>query len=178
MRRKMMNKILTVRKEPIVQRAIQFLGINIGGWEEFLLPTLTPHKVKGEQLFIDTLEGEQEVSKGEWLVEDVQGYVYKVYDDKFQEIYDFSDATVSNPYDKSVSIVRKDLGETYKACKFTGDLENCEFVKNHNFVISIEGNKAYTGADSYAEIGDILITDGKYKWSVKEDIFHQTYYVL
>lgn len=173
-----MNKILTVRKKPMIQRAIQFLGINIGGWEEFLIPTLTPHKVIDGKLFIETLEGEQEVQKEEWLVEDTQGYVYPVHNDKFLEIYDFSDATISNPYDKPVSIIRKDLGETYKACKFTGDLENCEFIKNHNFVNSIKGNKAYTGEDSYAEIGDILITDGKYKWSVKEDIFHQTYDIL
>lgn len=173
-----MNKILSVKKKAIVQRAIQFIGINIGGWEEFLLPTLTPHRVRDGKLFLGTLEGEQEVQKEEWLVEDVQRCVYPVYNDKFLEIYDFSDATVENPYTKPISIIRKDLGEIYKACKFTGDLANCEFVKDNNFCTKIEGSRAYTSEDTYAEIGDILITDGNYKWSCKEDIFHQTYEIL
>lgn len=175
----MMNKIMSVRKKPIVQRAIQFLGINIGGWEDFLLSTSTPYKKEDNKLILSTLEGEQEVPKGEWLVEDIQGLVYKVYEDKFQEIYDFSDATMTNPYDKPISIIRKDLGEIYKACKFTGDLENKEFLLENNFALKIKGNRAYTTEETFAEIGDILVKDEQgNRWSVKEDIFHQTYDIL
>ena len=167
-----MNKILTVKKKSVVQRAIQFIGIGMGGWKQFLIDSNSKYSVKQGNLYITTLEGEQLVEQLEWLVQDVEGNVYPVYEDKFFEIYDFAD-TPLDPFSKPVLIIRKDLGETYKAVKFMG-----EGSIPTDFSVEIRGSRAYFDKDAYGELGDILITDGSVTWSIKEHLFHQTYDVL
>lgn len=169
-----MNKILTVKKKSVVQRAIQFIGTIYGGWKKFLMDSNVKYAIRQGNLYITTLEGEQLVQPSEWLVQDVEGNVYPVYEDKFFEIYDFANTHRFCPFIKPVLIIRKDLGETYKAMKFMGEGS----INTEIFDVEIRGNKAYFDKDAYGVIGDILITDGSVTWSIKEPIFHQTYDIL
>ena len=76
------------RKKPVVIDAVQWVGENLGEVAEFLGATDLDIKLSTESMFIHTLEGIMEASKGDWIIKGVQGEFYPCKPDIFEATYE------------------------------------------------------------------------------------------
>ena len=80
--------VRTFRKKPVVIEAVQFDGSEDSFGE---LSTFTDYTIKnpeGDKLVIPTLEGDHEVSKGDWVIKGVKGEFYPCKNDIFEMTYE------------------------------------------------------------------------------------------
>ena len=83
------------RKKPVVVEAVQVtaeMRRNYGPFPEWALPSMaggrTEKIVNSEWLSVVTLEGEMNVSDGDWLIRGVKGEVYPCKPDIFAATYE------------------------------------------------------------------------------------------
>ena len=79
------------RKNPIVIHAVQFTEANRNEW----LPLLDPHTItyRGNGLhgYIATLEGQMQLTDGDWIIQGIAGDLYPCRDDIFRRLYEAVD---------------------------------------------------------------------------------------
>lgn len=94
------------RKKPVVVEAFQYDG-------DFIFSDGTPyvpewameanengtfiHRGQGD-LFINTLEGEMEVSVGDYVIQGVAGEIYPCKPDIFNKTYELAENTIANQF--------------------------------------------------------------------------------
>jgi hypothetical protein len=81
------------RKKPVVIEAVQYDGKNFFAIRDFVgdkLEIRQGHKA-GWRLFIRTLEGDMEVSVGDYVIKGVQGEFYPCKPDIFVETYELAE---------------------------------------------------------------------------------------
>ncbi len=79
------------RKQPVVVRAIQYTGANIGEIEDFVGHELKARAAGANEpptLVIPTLEGNHQASPGDWVIQGVKGEFYPCKWDIFEMTYD------------------------------------------------------------------------------------------
>lgn len=74
------------KKKPVVVEAIQFVGNNFNEVEQFAKGK-TLYDILG-RFYIDTLEGEMLVSKGDYIIKGVEGELYPCKPDIFHKTYE------------------------------------------------------------------------------------------
>lgn len=76
-------------KKPVTISAVQWTGDNRIELEEFLDGTLNG-EFKGDGLFISTLEGTMRASKGDYIIQGIEGEFYPCKPDIFEKTYNVS----------------------------------------------------------------------------------------
>lgn len=77
------------RKKPVVIEALHYTG-NVDALEAFVGRQLVWDNPRGGSVrpFISTLEGEMEVSDGDWIIKGVAGEFYPCKPDIFEQTYE------------------------------------------------------------------------------------------
>ena len=75
------------RTKPVVIEAVQFNGHNDAECLAFC-PTAVDPVTRGPLLIIPTLEGDMQVSKGDWIIRGVKGEFYPCKPDIFAATYE------------------------------------------------------------------------------------------
>ena len=77
------------RKKPIIVEAIKWTGKNTSVVLQFCNKAMKIFdERKLDHLFIETLDGGHQASKGDWIIKGVQGEFYPVKNDIFLETYE------------------------------------------------------------------------------------------
>lgn len=76
------------RKKPVVIKAIQYTGDNIPELTEFMFGGCNYTWTPTGGFFIHTLEGDMEISKGDFVIRGVKGEFYPCKPDIFEETYE------------------------------------------------------------------------------------------
>lgn len=83
-----MTKPIKFRKKPVVIEAIQYKGTTesfgaIKKWCDSIF-----YRESFEIVYIETLEGDMIVSKGDWVIRGIRGEFYPIKNDIFKETYE------------------------------------------------------------------------------------------
>jgi hypothetical protein len=72
------------RKKPVIIEAVQWQG----DLKAFTTFPVSGAYIRGNQMFIKTLEGIMTADIGDWIIKGVKGEFYPIKDDIFQETYE------------------------------------------------------------------------------------------
>ena len=79
------------RKKPVVINAVQITEDNDDEILSFMVETKCPFEMTGDhEMTIHTLEGDMHLSKGDWLIQGVQGEFYPCKPDIFEATYELA----------------------------------------------------------------------------------------
>jgi hypothetical protein len=76
------------RKKPVVIEAMLWDGLNVPEIKQFMGIETIPWDAKRDTILIETLEGNMEASKGDWIIKGVNGEFYPCKPDIFEKSYE------------------------------------------------------------------------------------------
>lgn len=76
------------RKKPIVIEALQWVGSNVDEILGFILCQASAYRHLTNKIVIETLEGNMQADKGDWIIKGVNGEFYPCKSDIFEKTYE------------------------------------------------------------------------------------------